>query len=81
VCAMRRAAVLRPDPAAEAARRARSRRIRLVDMTRYFCDASRCFPVVGGVLVHKDSTHITATYGATMAPMLGARLSAIGLRR
>ncbi len=81
VCAMRRGAVLGPDPAAEAARRAASRRVRLVDMTRYFCDSSRCWPVVGGALVHKDSTHITATYGATMAPMLGARLSAIGLRR
>jgi hypothetical protein len=80
VCAMRRSAVLRPDPAADAARRAGGR-VRLVDMTRYFCDARRCFPVVGGVLTHKDRGHMTAAFGRTLAPMLGRRLSAIGLRR
>ena len=56
------------------------RRVLLVDMTRYFCDARRCFPVVGGVLTHKDVGHMTAAFGATLAPYLGARLSALGLR-
>ncbi|MDQ5807310.1 MAG: acyltransferase, partial [Actinomycetota bacterium] len=79
VCAMARGAVLRPDPAAAAARRFGSKRVRLVDMTRYFCDARVCFPVVGGALVHKDAGHMTAAYGATLAPMLGDRLRAIGL--
>lgn len=79
-CAIPRARALRPDPAADAARRAGGR-VRLVDMTRYFCSQSHCFPVVGGVLTHKDRGHITAAYGATLAPLLGRRLSAIGLRR
>jgi SGNH domain (fused to AT3 domains) len=78
-CAVARRRALRPDPAADAARRAGGR-VRLVDMTRYFCDARRCYPVVGGVLTHKDSGHITAMFGETLAPYLGARLSAIGLR-
>ncbi|HEX8207162.1 MAG TPA: hypothetical protein VF587_13960, partial [Solirubrobacteraceae bacterium] len=69
----------KPDPAADAARRAGGR-VGLVDMTRYFCDARRCFPVVGGVLTHKDTGHMTATFGETLAPYLGARLSALGLR-
>jgi hypothetical protein len=79
VCAVPRRRVLRPDPAADAARHAGGR-VRLVDMTRYFCDARRCFPVVGGVLTHKDTGHMTAAFGATLAPYLGARLSALGLR-
>lgn len=79
-CAMPRATSLRADPAASAARRARSPRISLVDMTRYFCSARSCFPVIGGALVHKDNTHITATYGATIAPFLGAALKRLGLR-
>ena len=79
VCAVRRSRVLPRDPAADAANRIRSRRVRLVDMTRYFCDASRCFPVIGGALVHKDSTHMTARFGATLAPFLERRLVGLGL--
>ena len=50
-------------------------------MTRYFCDARRCFPVVGGVLTHKDEGHITAAFGRSLAPFLAAKLRAIGMRR
>lgn len=78
-CAMPRRAALHVDPAAIAARRMHSRRVRLVDMTRFFCDARRCFPVIGGILVHKDDSHMTATYGATLAPYLAVRLARLGL--
>ena len=80
VCAVRRRKALRRDPAADAARRA-GRRVSLIDMTRYFCDRRRCFPVVGGVLTHKDEGHMTAAFGRTLAPFLAAKLRAIGLRR
>jgi hypothetical protein len=80
VCAVPRRAALRPDPAADAARRAGGR-VSLIDMTRYFCDGRRCYPVVGGVLTHKDEGHITAAFGRSLAPFLAAKLRAIGLRR
>ena len=48
-------------------------------MSRYFCDATRCFPVIGGALVHKDATHMTARFGATLAPYLERRLVGLGL--
>lgn len=73
-CAMPRSASLHADPAATAARRAGGKRVVLIDMTRFFCGGRSCYPVIGGALVHKDNTHITATYGATLAPFLGARL-------
>jgi hypothetical protein len=77
VCAVPRGAVLRPDPAAVAAQRYGSRRVKLVDMSRYFCSASHCFPVVGGVLVHKDHGHMTAAFGRTLAPYLRASLRGV----
>ena len=69
-CALPRHRALDPDPIAEAARRERARGVRLVDLTRFFCDRRRCFPVVGGVLVLKDQTHLTAAFSATLGPYL-----------
>jgi hypothetical protein len=33
--------------------------------------------VIGGVLVHFDLHHITATYARTLTPYLGRRLAAV----
>lgn len=65
-CARARNKALRRDPAVTAARRLRSRRVHVLDMTRFFCDSGRCYPVVGGALVHKDTNHITAIYAKTL---------------
>jgi hypothetical protein len=73
-CAASRAWALWPDPLAEAARRARSRRVELIDLTHFMCGRARCFPVVGGALVHKDSTHLTHVFARTMGPFLLHRL-------
>lgn len=43
--------------------------VRLVDLTDFFCDEV-CTPVVGNVLVYRDTNHITATYATTLAPMV-----------
>jgi hypothetical protein len=34
------------------------------------CDARACFPVIGGALVYKDSTHVTSVHGRTLGPYL-----------
>jgi len=77
VCANRRADVLSRDPATVAAKRTRSRRVRSVDLTRFFCGKRLCYPVIGGVLVSKDVTHITAAFGATLGPYLLRKLNAL----
>ena len=41
-----------------------------VDMSDYFCDEETCSPVIGNVLVYRDTHHITASYSKTMAPAL-----------
>jgi len=69
-CARSRAQALRPDPAVVAARRMRSPRVHAIDLTRFFCDARRCFPVIGGAAVYKDVDHMTAIYARTLGPYL-----------
>lgn len=77
-CARARAAALDQDPAIAAARR-RSEQVRTVDLTHYFCDARRCFPVVGGALVLRDNTHVTGVFSSTLGPYLDEAVSRLDL--
>jgi hypothetical protein len=72
-CAVPRAWALPPDPAVEAVKRA-GPRFQLVDLTPFFCDAASCYPVVGGVLVHKDVNHVTRRFAETLSPYLARAL-------
>ena len=72
-CALRRRVSLKPDPAVIAARSQQQRdglRVDSVDLSEFFCDRAWCYPVVGGVLVHKDEAHITQLYARTLSPYL-----------
>lgn len=69
-CARSRKLALDPDPLAAAARDMHTPRVRLVDLTSSVCDARRCFPVVGGALVHRDETHVTPAFAATLGPFI-----------
>jgi hypothetical protein len=70
MCARPRSRALPRDAAVDAAARVRSRGGRVVDLTRQFCGRRVCFPVVGGVLVHKDLDHLTQTFASTLGPLL-----------
>jgi hypothetical protein len=54
--------------------------VRVADLTHYFCD-TRCYPVIGGALVHKDIDHITAVYSTTLGPYLLRQVHGFGIRR
>nr|WP_255429796.1 acyltransferase family protein [Streptomonospora sp. PA3] len=41
--------------------------VTVVDMSEEFCQGDRCLPVVGNVLVYRDSHHMTATYSRLLA--------------
>lgn len=73
-CALPRSRALRSDAAAVAARRPGAPRVHVIDLTRAMCSRRLCFPVVGGVLVHKDKTHLTALFAGTLGPLLQARV-------
>jgi SGNH domain (fused to AT3 domains) len=69
VCAVPIGRVLRPDPLAIAARRIGTR-VHVIDLKRFQCSRHRCFPVVGGVLVHKDIDHLTRLFATTLGPYM-----------
>jgi hypothetical protein len=74
-CAFSRKQKLHEDAYVQAAKKLHSARIQVVDMTHFFCGRRLCFPVVGGVLVYRDSFgHITTVYGKTLAPYLLAKV-------
>ena len=74
-CATRRSEAVRRDGAAVAAEAIGSPRAHAIDMSRYFCDSARCFPVIGGILVYADGSHMTPEFNLTLAPYLGVELA------
>lgn len=68
-CAVPRRAALHEDTAVAAAA-VSSRDPEVIDLTPHFCGPARCFPVVGGVLVHKDVDHLTQLFARTLGPYI-----------
>jgi hypothetical protein len=68
-CAVPASLVRRTDPLVLAARRMGTR-VQVIDLHRFQCSASQCFPVVGGVLVHQDIDHLTRLFATTLGPYL-----------
>jgi len=76
-CARSRKHALSRDPAASAASRMRSPRVKSIDMTSYFCNRRKCFPVIGGALVYKDLTHLTDVFVSSLGPYIVRKISAL----
>jgi peptidoglycan/LPS O-acetylase OafA/YrhL len=76
-CRVPRRTALSEDSAATAARRLRSPRVSVIDLTPFFCDRTSCPPVIGGALVYKDQNHMTETYAASLAPYIGRAVDPI----
>ncbi len=74
-CDVPRSEALASFDGSEQAVRELGDRARFVDLTDWYCTATSCPAVVGGVLVHRDPTHLTATFATTLAPYLGADLA------
>lgn len=72
-CSIPASEALPPDPLVLAAER-RPSFARVVDLSHTFCDAMSCLPVVGHVLVYRDTTHLTATFAKTLSPLFEQHL-------
>jgi peptidoglycan/LPS O-acetylase OafA/YrhL len=70
-----RAEALPIDAAAEAAKQTSMADV--IDLTDFYCDARNCYHVIGGVLVYKDSTHLTLMFARTLAPYFLRKLNAL----
>jgi hypothetical protein len=69
-CAVRRRTATHSDPDFVAARRLRSPRVPVIDLTRLLCDERKCYPVVGRVLAYRDADHLTRAFAETAGPYL-----------
>ncbi|SDO15198.1 Peptidoglycan/LPS O-acetylase OafA/YrhL, contains acyltransferase and SGNH-hydrolase domains [Klenkia soli] len=69
-CATPRATAFPADPAREAVGLAGDR-VQSVDLTDRFCDADRCYAVIGGAQVYWDVNHMTALYSRSLADAVG----------
>ncbi|WP_417235167.1 acyltransferase family protein [Arthrobacter sp.] len=65
------------DPLATAAKDLDSPKVSVVNMEKYFCIDGKCPAVIGGVVTYFDGSHITATYGRTLAGPLGRELETV----
>jgi hypothetical protein len=80
-CAQPRSTVLTYDSEAAAAADSRSPRVHLIDLTPFLCDARRCFPVVGGVMVLGDLQHLSIAFSLTLGPYLLRSIEGAGRSR
>lgn len=54
--------------------------VTVIDVTASVCPSDPCSPVIGGVMVYRDKTHMTATYSRSLGPVLDRAAPAIGPR-
>ena len=73
-CTRPRSASVRSDPLVSAARAVRSPNVKVIDLTRLFCDSRRCFAVIGGALVRHDESHLTQAFAVTLGPFIARAL-------
>jgi hypothetical protein len=53
----------------------------LVDLSAWICPSRPCAPVIGGVLVYRDATHLTNLYAISLAPQLAGFIDAAVARQ
>jgi peptidoglycan/LPS O-acetylase OafA/YrhL len=69
-CANPRRIGLVQDVEALAAQRGAPPGVRLIDLTKQYCDAQWCYAVVGNVIVYRDYSHLSREYSLLMTPYL-----------
>ncbi len=42
----------------------------VIDLTKYYCDDTTCWPAAGNVSVYRDDNHVTQTWMATLGPKM-----------
>ncbi|HEX7308693.1 acyltransferase family protein [Lentzea sp.] len=73
-CAVARAEAHPADPLVEVARTTEVPGVSLIDLSEYFCDAARCYSVIGNVVVYFDADHLNGEYSRSLAPMIAKAL-------
>jgi hypothetical protein len=53
------------------------RNVQFIDLSNFFCDARKCPPVIGNVMVYRHYAHVTATYVRSLEPMLAKEMKRV----
>jgi len=61
---------LHEDPITEAANLIDTHMISTVDFTNAICDTTTCYDTIGGIIVYRDTTHLTVSFAMTLKPYL-----------
>ena len=69
-CSRVRDKALRTDHAALAAAQDGDERTQVADLSDVFCDAERCYPVIGDFIAYRDAVHLHTTFAPTLTPLL-----------
>jgi peptidoglycan/LPS O-acetylase OafA/YrhL len=77
-CSTPRATAIAINPPNVLAVKSMAGRVPLIDMNSLICGTTTCSPVVGNVVVYRDSHHLTSTYSRTLVPYLKQKLLATG---
>ena len=48
--------------------------MRVIDLTRFFCDPGNCFSRIGGAYVYKDDNHMNSVFATSLGPFVLRRL-------
>jgi peptidoglycan/LPS O-acetylase OafA/YrhL len=78
VCAADRAKAQPPDPLAYATKHSKNADVTYVDLTGYFCDARKCYGVVGNVPVYYDANHLNLEFSRSLRPMIATAMGLSG---
>jgi hypothetical protein len=78
-CSLPQSSLLAPKNPLTAFAAAHPKHFVQIDMTDLLCPRGACPGVIGNTYVYLDDNHVTRTYSASMATILGQRLSAAGL--
>ena len=72
-CTFKKAGSTDPNTALQLAATS-TKGVTFVDMNDAICPTPRCAAVIGGVLIYRDTNHMTATYSTTLGGHLNSRL-------
>ncbi len=73
-CQNPQSAALLSDAQVGAAKLLGSGESQILDFTSVYCRNQKCDAVIGGVIVNRDSNHLTNTFARTLAPYIEARI-------
>jgi len=68
------------DPLTTATSRVDSANFEHIDIVPTMCDEDTCHPVVGGIVTHRDSGHLSMSFSMTLAPLLDRSIEALFAR-